>query len=148
MKRGFTLIEITIVVAIIALLAAITIPQILRARLVQNEALAQATLRTIATALENYAVANKGQYPTDINSQLICVTPKYLDKNYFSEYNINRPYQGYFYAVVNITSAGYNIVARPQACSTGETPGTGSKSYTITTGGVLSTDTICTDTAP
>ncbi len=148
MKRGFTLIEIMIVVAIIALLAAIAIPQVLRARLVQNEAAAQVTLRTVATAFENYAVANKGQYPTDINSQLVGVTPKYLDKNYFNEYNVNKPYQGYFYAIVNISGAGYNVVARPQVCSAGGTPGTGSKSYTITTGGVLSTDTICTDTAP
>jgi len=34
MKKGFTLVEVMIVVAIIALLAAIAIPQILRARLV------------------------------------------------------------------------------------------------------------------
>jgi len=148
MRRGFTLVEIMIVVAIIALLAAIAIPQILRARLVQNEAAAQSTLRTIATALENYAASNKGQYPRDIDSQLLGATPKYLDKNYFTEYNINKPFQGYFYAIINITAAGYNIVSRPQVCSVAGTPGTGSKSYTITTGGVLSTDTICTDTTP
>lgn len=148
MKRGFTLVEVMIVVAIIALLAAVAIPQILRARLVQNEAAAQATLRTVATAFENYAAANKGQYPTDIDSQLVNVTPRYLDKNYFSEFNVNKPYQGYFYAIVNITGAGYNIVARPQVCSSQGAPGTGSKSYTVTAGGVLSTDTICTDTAP
>lgn len=148
MKKGFTLIEVTIVVAIIALLSAIAIPQILRGRLVQNESAAQATLRTIATAFENYAAANKGQYPSDINAQMVNVTPRYLDKNYFLEYNVNKPYQGYFYAIVNVTSAGYNVVARPQVCSAEGTPGTGSKSYTVTTGGVLSTDTICTDTAP
>jgi len=147
MKKGFTLIEVMIVVAIIALLAAVTIPEILRGRMRQNESAAEATLRTIATAFENYA-ANKGQYPGDIDAQLINVTPKYLDKNYFSEYNVNKPYQGYFYAIVNVSSAGYNVVARPQDCPSGGAPGTGSKSYTITTGGVLSTDTICTDTAP
>ena len=148
MKKGFTLIEIMIVVAIIALLSAIAIPQILRARLAQNEAAAQAVLRAVSTAFENYAAANKGQYPADIDFQLVNVTPRYLDKNYFKDYSVNKPYQGYFYAIVNLTSAGYNIVARPQACSSEGTPGTGSKSYTVTTGGVLSTDTICTDTAP
>ena len=40
---GFTLVEIMIVVAIIALLAAIAIPNLLRAKISANDALAQGT---------------------------------------------------------------------------------------------------------
>ena len=49
-SRGFTLIELMIVVAVIAVIAAIAIPGLLRARIASNEASAIGTLRTISTA--------------------------------------------------------------------------------------------------
>ncbi|MDD5431364.1 MAG: prepilin-type N-terminal cleavage/methylation domain-containing protein [Candidatus Omnitrophica bacterium] len=52
-RKGFTLVEIMIVVAIIALLAAIAIPNLLRARVNANQAAAQAALQTISTAMES-----------------------------------------------------------------------------------------------
>ncbi len=63
-RQGFTLIELLIVVAIIAILAAIAIPNYLAAQIRAKVSRAQAELQTFATALESYYVDNN-DYPPD-----------------------------------------------------------------------------------
>lgn len=53
-NKGFTLIELMIVVAIIAIIAAIAIPSLLNARKAGNEASAISSLRTLTTVNEQY----------------------------------------------------------------------------------------------
>ena len=78
-KSGFTLVEIMIVVAIIALLAAIAIPNLLRAKITANDANAKATLKTLSTASEAFSAVN-GAYPTSA-TVLTGATPPYLNSN-------------------------------------------------------------------
>ena len=135
-RKGFTLVEIMIVVAIIALLAAIAIPNLLRARTTANESAAQATLRTISTALETYAATSNGQYPI-AETGLTGATPPYLNKSYCTQTE-----NGFTYTCA-LAAAGYTLNAKPLNCTTA-----GTKSFTMTTGGVLSTDATCTAAGP
>lgn len=62
--KGFTLIELLIVVAIIAILAAIAVPNFLEAQVRSKVSRGKADMRSIATAIESYRV-DTNKYPPD-----------------------------------------------------------------------------------
>jgi type IV pilus assembly protein PilA len=64
--EGFSLIELLVVVAIILILAAIAIPNLLRARMAANEAAGATTIRTFTTASVIYNTTWGNGYPPNI----------------------------------------------------------------------------------
>jgi type IV pilus assembly protein PilA len=72
-QKGFSLIELLIVVAIILIIAAIAIPNLLRARIAANESSAASSVRTVNTAQVSYLTT----YPTQgyANGMLVLGPP-------------------------------------------------------------------------
>jgi type II secretion system protein G len=116
MKReyedGFTLIEMMIVVAIIAILVAILVPNFMRARAQAQTAACEANLKEIATALELYQTDHQ-EYPdvsalTNVTSAETNIGP-YLRQTPIDPVAPTGNYQ-YSVSGYNTGSATYTIV--------------------------------------
>jgi type IV pilus assembly protein PilA len=91
-ERGFSLIELLIVVIIIMIIAAIAIPSLLRARISANESSVIGDTRTVVSAAHAYGSANAGLYDSNLtclNTPNACIPgypappvgPTFLDPN-------------------------------------------------------------------
>lgn len=132
-KRGFTLVEIMIVVAIIALLAAIAIPNLLRARHNANEAAAIGAMRTISTACESWRAA---QTPPAYPASLAVMGappagPPYID-NALAGATAAPGRQGYIYAYVLVNANQYTCTGSPAVAGT-----TGTRIFFVDESGVV-----------
>lgn len=125
---GFTLVEIMIVVAVIALLAALAIPNLLRARHNANEAAAIGALRTLSTALESFRAAQTPpDYPLGLE-YLSTAVPPYVP----ASLTLGGVRQGYRYLYLRYGSSRYTIRANPEVWRT-----TGSRGFFVDETGVI-----------
>lgn len=120
-QKGFSLVELLIVVAIIAIIAAIAVPSLLTSRMATNESAAIQACRTIGSAEIAYAAVNNQTY-TDLAT---LTAQNYLDARFTGGIN------GYQFAVGPVVApgagappAGFQFQATPN-------PGAGRYDYGI-----------------
>ncbi len=116
------------VVGIVAMLAAIAIPNLISVKRTANEAAAKSCLRSLSSAAETASIS-LGHYPTTVAEfqNFIGAAGSYCADLAGAQTTV----QGYNYTCT-MDTGGYTIVATPVTQGT-----TGSITYTVTTGCVL-----------
>jgi prepilin-type N-terminal cleavage/methylation domain-containing protein len=107
-NRGFSLLELLIVVAIILIIATIAIPSLLRSRQAAQESSAVAQVRTINTAEVTYLSSNQGNY----GQVPELITQGFLDNRFSGSVS------GYTF-VVTASGTDYTVTATPTSTNAG-----------------------------
>jgi type IV pilus assembly protein PilA len=109
--KGFTLVELLVVVAVIGVIAAIAAPGMLRSRMSANEASAVGSMRAIVSAQMSFGALNRG-FADDL-ATLAGICPGSFDPFIGSDLSVNGiAKSGYTFTV----AAGLGAVAGPNDC--------------------------------
>lgn len=141
-QKGFSLIELLIVVAIILIIAAIAIPNLLRSKMAANEASAVGSLRTLNTACVEYATTYGG-FPTALTNLSPAATATSTSADLIDSVLASSTKSGYTftYAATGTGNTNYTIIAKPVNIGT-----TGQRGFFTDQTGVIRADATGTAT--
>jgi prepilin-type N-terminal cleavage/methylation domain-containing protein len=156
-QKGFSLIELLIVVAIILIIAAIAIPNLLRSRMAANESAAASTVRTLNTAQVSFSTTYPGvgyaanllvlgpngvdcTVPANVTSTSACLIDSVLGCSAAGPCKKG----AYNYNMLPATAAGADYLAISYPISTSG----GNKRFCSLADAVVKTDSVNVTTAP
>ena len=116
MKKAFTLIELLIVIAVIAILVGIALPRFRGMRQEANTTKAAGELRSLVTAIESYYIHNSNEYPsqtgastvsTSWQSAITAAAPQIIGTALTDPF---KPSQQYSYATDSASASKYYVI--------------------------------------